>query len=265
MTDQHCPAAEELAAFIDRRLHANKREEVLEHLTRCEDCYSVFRETVRFQTGWRHRLPVLATLVGMASLLVLATGAISVLLVQGRRVSPLHLSLSELLDPLLEEGVVFSEDLWPSRSGRPGGLGLERASFRAGVRLVDLEISLRQNQRRRASRAAGELLEASQPPELDNLQTSRLAELLDEELDCLHVCLGKWTETGRLASRRRLHRVMEGDTFRRAARRFIDRGVSLETAASLERVDAALSDGQATPRELSGLENAFEQIMLTNW
>ncbi|MCP4284421.1 MAG: hypothetical protein GY792_08225 [Gammaproteobacteria bacterium] len=36
---EHCPGAEELAAFIDNRLHGAHRKSMLNHLNRCSSCY----------------------------------------------------------------------------------------------------------------------------------------------------------------------------------------------------------------------------------
>ena len=46
-----CPDAEELAAFVDRRLPAADREKMERHLAECANCRELFAEVVRlFET-----------------------------------------------------------------------------------------------------------------------------------------------------------------------------------------------------------------------
>jgi hypothetical protein len=59
-TPTECPDPEVLAAYLDGRLSAAERTAMTEHLADCEDCYAVFVEVVRAQSGgrwaWAERL-----------------------------------------------------------------------------------------------------------------------------------------------------------------------------------------------------------------
>jgi hypothetical protein len=44
-----CPSAEDLAAYIDRTLDKAESGRITEHLASCEDCYTVYMETLDFQ------------------------------------------------------------------------------------------------------------------------------------------------------------------------------------------------------------------------
>jgi hypothetical protein len=84
---KHCPDAETLAAFIDRRLAEPGRRAVVEHLAHCDDCLAVAGEAARFSgvedslTGrddWRglRRFPGPALLAAAAMLIVVVGTAI---------------------------------------------------------------------------------------------------------------------------------------------------------------------------------------------
>jgi putative zinc finger protein len=45
----HWPTAEELAAYIDGTLEKAEAKRITEHLASCEECYSVYAETLQFQ------------------------------------------------------------------------------------------------------------------------------------------------------------------------------------------------------------------------
>ena len=42
-----CPHSEVLAAFVDGRLDGDRRAQVEDHVSRCEACYDVVKETLR--------------------------------------------------------------------------------------------------------------------------------------------------------------------------------------------------------------------------
>lgn len=45
---QGCPENEELAALIDGKLEGSRRDQLMAHLNDCEDCYSIFSDSVHF-------------------------------------------------------------------------------------------------------------------------------------------------------------------------------------------------------------------------
>ena len=51
MTNETCPGAETLAAYVDGRLGDDKLEEISSHLVDCERCYETVAATVRFLAG----------------------------------------------------------------------------------------------------------------------------------------------------------------------------------------------------------------------
>jgi len=177
-----CLAPETLAAFIDRRLPADERRRVEEHLVECPDCYEVFVETVRFlqeedaaaaggeerggtpvrRGPWLSRKAA-QVILPLAATVILVVGAWSVVrsgLFGGVGRLPAAGALVAGLDPAtLAPGRVehlVKDYGWPrSRGGgaSSGGLGDERLAaavdpdvgFRCGVLITDLELALRRD------------------------------------------------------------------------------------------------------------------------
>ena len=71
-----CPPAEALSAYLDGKLAAGAREELEDHVSRCEDCYFVVRETAlaRPHVQGARLAPVLRYVLPAAAALLLAVG-----------------------------------------------------------------------------------------------------------------------------------------------------------------------------------------------
>ena len=81
-----CPGSEGLAELVEGRLQGARREELLAHVAACEDCYTVYAETLRFlETApptaraatadiWSRALRVLLPLAAAAVLTVVVFG-----------------------------------------------------------------------------------------------------------------------------------------------------------------------------------------------
>ena len=48
-TDTGCPDLEDIAAFLDGTLEAERRAPMIEHLASCESCFEIFAGAARFQ------------------------------------------------------------------------------------------------------------------------------------------------------------------------------------------------------------------------
>jgi CHAT domain-containing protein/tetratricopeptide (TPR) repeat protein len=73
-----CPPSETLSAYLDGKLAADVRQGLEDHVSRCEDCYFVVRETALAQTHLEPaagRRPALRYLLPAAAALILAVGA----------------------------------------------------------------------------------------------------------------------------------------------------------------------------------------------
>jgi hypothetical protein len=243
-----CPGSEVLAAFLDGRLSGEERRRVVEHLDACEDCYAVFSEAVRFQGEEEPRgrvvrserfgtrrwvwtsvaaAAVLLVLVAVPLLRMSPQRPVVATLPGGGEAASASEALAARIEPQ-EGGFPADAAPWPGW-GDERGLGFAgaalpptRASFRAGVRLVDLRMAIR-GENPRAARAAldglertleaagaaaavrDELTAASEAAaaadfaalaEAANEIEDRAARLLDPHL----LSFGAWVEAGRLAA-----------------------------------------------------------------
>ncbi len=177
-----CPSAEMLAAYIDGVLNPVEAERVTAHLADCEDCYAVYSDSVRFlletdpeEEGtvvpFPARVPKSTPpkrapspwYYKIAALLVVGVGAYAILnqLVLG---PPPDLKTLEIAQRIPTRPEVFdnTRGLWTGPVFR-GGEGepesdLDEAAFRAGVQLVNLQVSLRAEKKDEAQNAVAALL-----------------------------------------------------------------------------------------------------------
>ncbi|HBL27179.1 MAG TPA: hypothetical protein DD490_10125 [Acidobacteria bacterium] len=161
-----CPPLEDIAAFLDGTLAADERARLTEHLARCESCYEVFSGAVHFQeeptaadTGGRGVLPFpLGGEQGRPPRRLLSRSrwalplAASVVLVAGlglfRFFAPPQITLAGVVEPL-EGSTGLTDRLYQPdvmRGEDEESDFLDRPVVMAGVYLVDLRVSLRENE-----------------------------------------------------------------------------------------------------------------------
>lgn len=299
-----CPNAEEMAAFADGGLGGEKRARVVEHLADCERCYAVFSGILDFQEqeelaaagGGAGPLPFPRRVRGLplwaaAATVVLALGtawwlwSLGGLPTSGELVAALETPPAVLADRLLQ-GPVYRGPVYRDRGERE--LEWSRRDFLLGVYLVDLRVALEAGD----PGAAGEILRRidttlegglflDEPLELyrqarDELESGLPpAELLEPaaaweatlgELGLeVHLALGKWAETARLAAAS----GNAGYLLSRRSRRLLSRLLSQEKEPidpalrqPLQAVQATLDRKDLSPEELTALGESLEQIIL---
>jgi putative zinc finger protein len=240
-----CPTAEDLACYIDGALSPEEAARVTEHLASCESCFEVYSEVLQFQlesvpaedtepeTGKVVRFPVerrrppVVRWASIAALLVvgLGFGIYSYLFAP-----PSPLVTADLAAPV-QSKTGLAESLWrgvvtrgPGEEIEPGNeLSPEKAAFRIGVQIVNLQIALAANNVKNSQDAragiyrvlrtqsftgdlptsyeqlAGAIEKAKSPKDLLP-RASQLAKELSDYLDPLYFDLGQWVEAGRLAA-----------------------------------------------------------------
>ena len=162
------PDAGELAAFIDGKLSRAERSRIVAHVTACADCYEVFSEAVHVlddeevpeeaevsptaevvvhpRARWA-RWAVPAAALAAAAALAVVVGPPLMDWFSGE--APAARDLVAGLDATAPVGEHLGDDLgWPVYRGNGPDEPLERtdetsASFRLGVRQVDLQAALR--------------------------------------------------------------------------------------------------------------------------
>lgn len=227
-----CPDPEVLAAFIDGRLSAQERRQVVEHLDRCEECYEVVAETARFQGeevpgarvvtppserwGRRQRWIWAAA----AAAVVVAVIALPMI---GPDTDDVRLSTADLVGSIGGDPELLVRSRWTP----PPALGFapdpSDLAFHVGVRLVDLQVATRTGS---AGAVRDELERLERALDggsrigrglVDVIGTARSAvrrgrrgemeaavgaieARADRSLDPYSLGFGKWVEAGRLAA-----------------------------------------------------------------
>ncbi len=204
-SERHCLEHEVLAAFIDRRLVGDEREDVIEHLADCDDCYELFTETLRFQiseekkeTGgrfetdsagrrglsaagwWRLAAAITLMAVGLFSFQSLRRPKFEVASLVDRlerRASVPELA-SNLFDGVGWTVMRGGRDYYQFLDFRPAN-----RAFRLGVRTVDLEVALRAGDRERTTVYLAELEGMSGRIDLAGELVSYQYGLIREELE----------------------------------------------------------------------------------
>src|SRR5262245_50418883 len=196
----HWPSDEELAAYIDGTLGKTESQRITEHLADCEECYTVYVETLQFQL--ESEAPVGGNVVpfpsseseppaplqrdlprrgehegverrwwiGIAALLAvgLGTGGAYYALLA----PPPSLVTAEVIAPVQgKPGLSGSFWLGPTyRGGGEEGEGapLDPASFQMGVQLVNLQVSLEANQAEQSKDMVARIIQILEPQFVDD-------------------------------------------------------------------------------------------------
>src|SRR3954454_4874795 len=243
LSPKGCPSAEDLAAYIDGILDKAESRRITEHLASCEVCYAVYTETLHFQLHFQSdvddgdvlpfpspalsvsdRVRRAARWLPLAALLLVGVGSgtYSKFLASPQLVTiPATPPMASLPPP--EPG---RSPLWlgPIHRGvDKQERGIDEASFRMGVQIVNLQTTLQAGQVRASQDAVAliwNLLDSQ--PFMDELKTKYTkitadvekrppAELLPEAArlaqeyrsdfdDTTSLDLGQWVEAGRLAA-----------------------------------------------------------------
>lgn len=235
-----CPSAEDLAAYIDGTLGKAESERITGHLASCEDCYTVYSETLHFQLAssaadpagevvpfptppareWARRatrwLPI-------AALLLIGIGSGSYLAYFQFLAAP-KLATIPPTPPLAS--LPTGTQLWVGPTYR-GGEGeqdtrIKEASFRMGVQLVNLQATLQAGKAQESQDIIARILNLLKPqPFTDDLykryvgittsldkrppteflpEAVRLAKESRDVFDTPSLDLGQWVETAYLAT-----------------------------------------------------------------
>jgi hypothetical protein len=307
-----CPTDEELAAYIDGGLSPAESRRVTEHLASCADCFELYSETARFlvepnpatngdsehaevlqflpHTGWRRQGMQWLSLAA-AALLVGAVTAYLQLLAPPQALVVNDVTASLQGKPDLAQG------FWLGSTKR--GIGDDDqeipstdASFRIGVQIVNLELSLRANDAKGASgdilpRIFGVLktqyaatslkesytklsrsLESKVPRELVE-KAAEIAHEAREDFDESYFDLGLWVEAGRLASFAKDPSFFQQGNNRKFLRHLIwndklkksDDKLDPATLAILKQISDVLPSGDLQPSDYAKLRPLFDKIL----
>lgn len=306
-----CPTEEDLAAYIDGTLDWKDSERITHHLADCEDCYAVYSGVLRFQLDSEpddsavpgrsnpfskekreipHWLPI-------AALLAIGVGG-------GSAYIQLFSPLPAMLTANVTAPVPGKQDqkLWlgPTMRGAGGEeeVKLKEASFKMGVQLVNLQMSLKAgkggeaqnvvayilgllqsqsftNELKDGYRKITDEIEAGRKPADLLSEASRLAELSRDVFEPSSLDLGQWVEAGRLASLSydpALFKLTEGRTFLRRSLwrdRFGIERLELpraeESRPELDAIYKIAGQDSLQPSDFVKLQGHFKKILELNY
>lgn len=318
-----CPTDEELAAYIDGGLDPAESRRVTEHLVDCEDCFELYGETARFLVdtspaspedvarepvvlglgrGRVVRFPALAERQRQVAQWL----SIAALLVMGVSGGYFQLlapppALTTIADKVPDQAALIPS-LWkgPTYRGtgdREGG-PLNEESFRMGVHLVNLPVTLRASDPKQAEdevarvlqllqkqsftdelykryQAITVALDSGKPPESLLPEADRLAgrtgkaESVRDVFDPLSLDLGQWVEAGRLSAlakdpsffQDRGNRQFLGKLLRRDRLGWNEMKLDPATRATLEQISDVLPSSNLQASDYAKLGPLFDQIL----
>lgn len=315
-----CPSAEDLAAYIDGALDNANAGRMTAHLADCEDCYAVYSETLRFllesEPGegggtvvpFPDRVPQrrpleqrpLQRYYKIAALLLVGVGT-GAILQQTMLGEPPRLKTIEIAKRIPTKPEVFdnTHGLWTGPVFR-GGEGepesnLDEAAFRAGVQLVNLQVSLRAEKKDEAQNAVaailgilesgilteelkakysgltGSLQNSGQPAssfavKADGLARETRGVFVGSEAS---LDLGQWVEAGRMAAAAKDSSFFQDGNSRGFTRHLLWRDklglgetrLSQKTRQNLEAVSGIVSKGELAAADYAQLTAALGRIL----
>ena len=303
-----CPTAEELACYIDGALSPQERARVAEHLASCESCFEVYSGVLQFQLesepaplgevvpfpGEKRRPPWWSSI---AALLVVGVGVGGTYF--GLLASPPALPTADVAATVPASP---DQNLWNGPTTRgPGGddeIKLQEASFRMGVQLVNLQMSLKagkiEETQNVVARIIGLLRSQSFTKDLEDGYTkittalangrkpadllseaSRLAGMSRDVFEASSLDLGQWVEAGRLASASKdptFFRLTDGRSFLRRSLwrdRFGLESLELPKAAEsrgeLKKIYEISGKSTLQPADFAELQDHFKKILEANY
>jgi len=306
-----CPSIEEMAAYIDGNLDQAEGKRMTDHIASCEDCYFIYSETARFQidsspaspeeTAFDEKVVPFPSRRG----LIAKWGAIAALLLTGVGsgayfqflMPPPALPTGDMTASLPESPEV-QKGFWLGPTTRGGGdeeneVKLDDASFRTGVQLVNLQMSLRAGKVTKSQDVIARILGLLKSQLFtDDLQkgytaitialangktpaevlpeATRLARESREAVETTSLDLGQWVETARLSSLASSPSFFQQSESRQFLRRLLwrdrtgfekDFKLDAPTRASLERISDVLGKGDLKAADYAEIRRETEKIL----
>lgn len=291
------PSPATLAAFVDGRLSGRDLHQMVEHLASCQECFEVVAETAEIQEELDEEAPynvirypsARKRWAPRAALLAAALAVAVVGLWQWNLWREQALSVDRLAGKLGDDASRLSDQDWSDhgwpvfRNATLTSIEEEKASFRAGVLALDLQLALEAGETERAKRLAQSLISMVEAVDtaapvaqkyralvLDALERgdpapkiARAAAGSDRDLVDLtsqRYRLAKWAEAGRLAARVGDGNALSARVFRASVDDFLDENPDSEIAGRLQEIQERLK-GRLADEDLDWLAGAFRSIV----
>jgi len=289
---EECPSTEDLAAFIDGTLDEQKRDILMGHLSHCDECYEVVamaremgeeeKEQKVTKRSWYYApiaIAAAAVLVILFKFVIQIPGPYS-------PPSPTQMvaALAKNTDAKYLSNSIRDERLVSFGFG--AGIPLEKISFRIGVCLTDLDISLMAEDKPKSLKvikgmistlqpvdgSAGvislyneisEKIEEGVPPKEFFGKSEKIEQFFKDKEVLLFLRFGEWAEGGRIGALTRNREFFDV----KAADYFIEtlweKDLPQGLFTSLNEIKGVLSKEVTTDKDFRQIEVAFTNILET--
>ena len=285
-----CPSDEDLSAFMDGTLDEQERDAIVGHLTHCDKCYEVVLMAREMGEEEKEERPAKriwfyapAAAVAAAVLVIVFK---FVMQVPGPYSPPssaqMVAALAKNTDPKSLSNSIRDERLVSFGFG--AGVPLEKISFRIGVCLTDLDISLMAEDKPKSLQVIKGMISTLQPVEgsaevmsfykdisgkiegnvsLKEFfgKSEKIEQFFKDKEVLLYLKFGEWTEGGRIGALTKNREFFDI----RAADYFIEnlRGKDLPQGlfTSLDEIKGVLVRNEFTDNHFKQLERAFTDLV----
>ena len=287
-----CPSDEDLSAFMDGTLDEQERDAIVGHLTHCDKCYEVVLMAREMGEEEKEERPAKriwfyapAAAVAAAVLVIVFK---FVMQVPGPYSPPssaqMVAALAKNTDPKSLSNSIRDERLVSFGFG--AGVPLEKISFRIGVCLTDLDISLMAEDKPKSLQVIKGMISTLQPVEgsaevisfykdisgkiEENVspkeffgKSEKIGQFFKDKEVLFYLKFGEWTEAGRIGALTKNREFFDI----RVADYFIEnlRGKDLPQGlfTSLNEIKGILARDKITEKDFKQIENASINILET--
>jgi hypothetical protein len=293
---EECPSPEDLSAFIDGKLDEQEGDRVMGHLSHCDRCYEAFlmthkmikeekEETARIMIKKKSWIYAPIAVAAAAALVILFEFVIQI---PGPYSPPSSANMVAVLakntDPKSLSNSIRDERLVSFGFGP--GIPLEKISFRTGVCLTDLDISLMAEDKPKSLQVIKRMISTLQPVEgsaevisfykdisgkiEENVspkeffgKSEKIEIFFKDKEVLLYLKFGEWTEGGRIGALTKNREFFDI----RGANYFIEnlQGKDLPQGlfTSLNEIKGLISKDVVSEKDFRQVEDAFTNILET--
>ncbi len=289
---ESCPSPEDISDFLDGRLDQKQRDMVMGHLSHCERCYEVFsiahemedrkeeEVVVEKRRNWAY--PSFAFAV--AASLIIAIGLL--IPITGPYTPP---SSAQIVTRLAKTtDIKLLSDTKRERHvtgfGFGSGIPQEKVSFRIGVSLMDIEISLMAGDRDKSIGLTKNLAQVLQslegsdeivsfyvaisknieegvPPKQFLGKNKNIEQFFNDKGLLLYLRFGEWTEAGRISALTQNKEFFDVKTTDYFIKNLQGKELPQGVFKTLGEVKAVFIKNEFTDKDFKHLENGFTDLI----
>lgn len=292
-----CPSPEEVSAFIDGALDEEQRDRIMGHLSHCDRCYEVFTmaqemaEIEEIPAKKRTAIsPIRKWILSPAPIAIAAAAVLIIVIKFVIQIPGEHTPLSskQIVNRLAKNADVksLSNSIKEDQTiayGFTEKIPLEKLSFRVGVCLTDLEVSLQAEDGAKSKDLIkrvisllqaiegskdlisyyGDLskkIEQGGPTKQFSGEIQKVESFLKDKKTIFYLRFGEWAEGGRIAAvveNREFFDVKSNQYFMKKVE---GRGLPQGVLKTLEEINGILVKSEFADRDYKHLERAFKDI-----